>query len=502
MRQGARAHRTRDSRAQRRGRHARHRRDPPPRRLPRRPAAAARRGPARRRRRRSEISTSASTATTSSRAARRAGAVHATHLEFQITGRTVMIVDDVLYTGRTVRAAIEALFDYGRAGRVQLAVLADRGHRELPIRPDYVGKNLPTAREEHVNVRVRELDGGDEIAIGSTGRCCEALRMNNLLSIMTSTAPPSNRSSRRPELRRGLRPRDQEGARAARADRPQPLLRGLHPHPKLLRAGRQAAVRRRRQLRRQRLERREGGVAEGHCPHAQRPQARRHRPAHTVGRCLRACLPLVQRRHHQRRRRQARASHAGPARRLHPSSVACARSTAPPSGSSATSPTPASRAPTSSPFRKMGARVTVAGPRRLSRAGSRRSVAMCATPSTNSRCRCRLRAADAARAYDRDLGCHRCGSTRPSTDQGRRLRRSVLMHPGPVNRGIELSGEVVDSPAVVTTSQVEAGVVVRMAVLYELLAATRAPYRRAPPSRRAATRVRRRRGLAQRVFAR
>jgi pyrimidine operon attenuation protein / uracil phosphoribosyltransferase len=91
--------------------------------------------------------------------------LHASHIDFDVTGRTVVIVDDVLFTGRTVRAAIEALFAYGRAERVQLAVLADRGHRELPIRPDYVGKNLPTARGEHVHVRVRELDGVDEIAI-------------------------------------------------------------------------------------------------------------------------------------------------------------------------------------------------------------------------------------------------------------------------------------------------------------------------------------------------
>jgi pyrimidine operon attenuation protein/uracil phosphoribosyltransferase len=91
--------------------------------------------------------------------------VHASHIEFDVTGRTVVIVDDVLYTGRTVRAAIEALFDYGRPARVQLAVLADRGHRELPIRPDYVGKNLPTSRAEHVYVRVSELDGIDEVAI-------------------------------------------------------------------------------------------------------------------------------------------------------------------------------------------------------------------------------------------------------------------------------------------------------------------------------------------------
>jgi len=91
--------------------------------------------------------------------------VHASHVEFSLEDRTIVLVDDVLYTGRTVRAAIDALFDYGRPQRVQLAVLADRGHRELPIRPDYVGKNLPTARAERVNVRVEELDGADEVTI-------------------------------------------------------------------------------------------------------------------------------------------------------------------------------------------------------------------------------------------------------------------------------------------------------------------------------------------------
>jgi pyrimidine operon attenuation protein/uracil phosphoribosyltransferase len=91
--------------------------------------------------------------------------LHASHVDFDVTGRTVVIVDDVLFTGRTVRAAIEALFAYGRPQRVQLAVLADRGHRQLPIRPDYVGKNLPTSTAEHVQVRVRELDGVDEVAI-------------------------------------------------------------------------------------------------------------------------------------------------------------------------------------------------------------------------------------------------------------------------------------------------------------------------------------------------
>jgi pyrimidine operon attenuation protein/uracil phosphoribosyltransferase len=92
--------------------------------------------------------------------------VHASHLDFDLAGRTVVLCDDVLFTGRTVRAAIDALFDYGRPARVQLAVLADRGHRELPIRPDYVGKNLPTARDERVYVRLEETDGYDEVTIG------------------------------------------------------------------------------------------------------------------------------------------------------------------------------------------------------------------------------------------------------------------------------------------------------------------------------------------------
>jgi pyrimidine operon attenuation protein/uracil phosphoribosyltransferase len=76
-----------------------------------------------------------------------------------------VLVDDVLYTGRTIRAAVDALFDYGRPAAVQLAVLVDRGHRELPIRPDYVGKNLPTALRERISVRVRECDGVDEVVL-------------------------------------------------------------------------------------------------------------------------------------------------------------------------------------------------------------------------------------------------------------------------------------------------------------------------------------------------
>ena len=100
--------------------------------------------------------------------------VHASHIDFAIEDATVVLVDDVLFTGRTVRAAIDALFDYGRPPRVQLAVLADRGHRELPIRPDYVGKNLPTARSERVNVTVSELDGEDEVSISEGESRCES----------------------------------------------------------------------------------------------------------------------------------------------------------------------------------------------------------------------------------------------------------------------------------------------------------------------------------------
>jgi pyrimidine operon attenuation protein/uracil phosphoribosyltransferase len=90
-----------------------------------------------------------------------------THVPVDLSQRTVIIVDDVLYTGRTVRAAMEALIEHGRPAAIELAVLVDRGHRELPITADYVGKNLPTAADEVVRVRVAELDGTDAVTIGS-----------------------------------------------------------------------------------------------------------------------------------------------------------------------------------------------------------------------------------------------------------------------------------------------------------------------------------------------
>ena len=91
--------------------------------------------------------------------------VRGTEIPFSIKGKAVILVDDVLFTGRTIRAALDAIIDLGRPQSVQLAILVDRGHRELPIRPDYVGKNLPTSRRESVAVRLREHDGEDRVVI-------------------------------------------------------------------------------------------------------------------------------------------------------------------------------------------------------------------------------------------------------------------------------------------------------------------------------------------------
>ncbi len=96
---------------------------------------------------------------------RGAPVVRGTDIPFSIKGKTVVLVDDVLFTGRTIRAALDALIDLGRPRMIQLAILVDRGHRELPIRPDYIGKNLPTSRRESVSVRLREHDNEDRVVI-------------------------------------------------------------------------------------------------------------------------------------------------------------------------------------------------------------------------------------------------------------------------------------------------------------------------------------------------
>jgi pyrimidine operon attenuation protein/uracil phosphoribosyltransferase len=103
--------------------------------------------------------------------------VNGTHMPVDVAGKSVVLVDDVLYTGRSTRAALDALIDLGRPALIQLAVLIDRGHRELPIRPDFVGKNIPTARNEEIQVRVSETDGTDEVVILKTDR--EQLAFDN-----------------------------------------------------------------------------------------------------------------------------------------------------------------------------------------------------------------------------------------------------------------------------------------------------------------------------------
>ena len=162
-----------------------------------------------------------------------------------VDGKIVVLVDDVLFSGRTIRAALDALSDVGRPQAVRLAVLIDRGHRELPIRADFVGKNLPTSLVERVRVSLEGVDDVDAVTIlGTVDGSTEGHRHE---------APPAERGRPDPRRRRARaadrrgdalprRPADQEAARAARPDRGQPLLRGLHPHPDLVRGGRQAAL--------------------------------------------------------------------------------------------------------------------------------------------------------------------------------------------------------------------------------------------------------------------
>jgi pyrimidine operon attenuation protein/uracil phosphoribosyltransferase len=98
-----------------------------------------------------------------------APAVHPTEIPFDVTGKTVVLVDDVLFRGRTTRAAMDALNDFGRPARIQLAVLVDRGHRDLPIKADFVGKNVPTALNERIDVRLKETTGEDVVFLEKSG---------------------------------------------------------------------------------------------------------------------------------------------------------------------------------------------------------------------------------------------------------------------------------------------------------------------------------------------
>ena len=134
-----------------------------------------------------------------------------TDILFSIDGRTVVLVDDVLYTGRTVRAALDQLIDFGRPARIELAVLVDRGHRELPIRADYVGRTLATAREEAVQVLVREEDGRDEVLLHrkppATAQAVPGAAKAKAAAKPRPTAPPKSRATAkaRPAAKRKAR---------------------------------------------------------------------------------------------------------------------------------------------------------------------------------------------------------------------------------------------------------------------------------------------------------
>ena len=299
--------------------------------------------------------------------------VHGSHLDFDLDGRTVVLVDDVLFTGRTVRAAIDALFDYGRPDRVQLAVLADRGHRELPIRPDYVGKNLPTARDERVFVRLEETDGVDEVTIGrADGRNRDPGRaMRHLLSI---------EDLERADIER-IMERAASFAEVGRRDiKKVPTLRGrtivslFYESSTRTSSSFELAAKRLSadvvSVKSARLLGRQGRVAEGHDrdPLRLRAGGDRHPLARTPAR--RSWSPAG---------RDAAVINAGDGKHEHPSQAlldaytllerfgsleAAARRprAASGSGSSATSSTAASPAPARSAFGSMGAEVTVCGP--------------------------------------------------------------------------------------------------------------------------------------------
>ena len=213
-----------------------------------------------------------------------------------------ILVDDVLYTGRTIRAAIDALFEYGRPARVQLAVLADRGHRELPIRPDYVGKNLPTSRSERIQVELVEIDEVDRVLLIPTE---EATQMPDLRVVGGDLRPPSergatcsrSRTSTRDDVERLLATARSFADSQDRETKKLPTLRGP-PRPErvlrivdadvvVVRAGGEAPVGRHDDGAGVRLVGRQGRVAQGHRADALGLRARRDRPAPSGSGCRR-----------------------------------------------------------------------------------------------------------------------------------------------------------------------------------------------------------------------
>ena len=209
--------------------------------------------------------------------------VRRTEIPFSIDDRKILLVDDVLYTGRTIRAALDALIDFGRPRAIQLVVLVDRGHRELPIKADYVGKNLPTSLKQSVQVRLQEIDGdrrsrhrGGGMTTRTHDRptrrardrrrtAASALKSRHLLGIAGLDADEITLILDTAEAMKEIGSRaDQESADAARPHGRQPVLRAEHAHAHVVRDRREAAQRRHAQHRHRDVERDQGRNAGRH----------------------------------------------------------------------------------------------------------------------------------------------------------------------------------------------------------------------------------------------
>ena len=401
--------------------------------------------------------------------------MHSSHIDFPLEGTTVVLVDDVLYTGRTVRAAIDSLFDYGRPDRVQLAVLVDRGHRELPIRPDYVGKNLPTSRDQRVNVRLEESDGVDESRDTRTFQT-DGGRMKHLLSIADLS---------RADIERVMTVAESFAEVVERDIKKVPTLRGrtvvnlFYESSTRTSSSFELAAKRLSadlvNVRSSGSADRQGRVAARHHRDAVRLRPRRDRDPRALGR--RGAIVA--------QHTTASVVNAGDGKHEHPSQAlldvyTLRRRLGSLDGAAIwiVGDVLHSRVARSNihAFTRMGARVTVCGPPTL-------------IPRDVETLGCEVRydldgLSDADVIYALRMQNERMGdSFLPSMREyianyqidSRRLHpRQLLMHPGPVNRGVELSAEVIESPQALITEQVAAGLVVRMAILYELLSGGRA----------------------------
>ncbi len=400
--------------------------------------------------------------------------VHASHIDFDLAGRTVVLVDDVLFTGRTVRAAIDALFDYGRPERVQLAVLCDRGHRELPIRPDYVGKNLPTAREERVNVRLEEIDEVDEVTIsepvGGGG-------MKHLLTIEQLS---------REEIE-AILDRAESFAEVGRRDiKKVPTLRGrtvvtlFYESSTRTSSSFELAAKR---LSADLVSVKAAGssIEKGESLKDTVATLSAYDPAAIVIRHPHAgAAQLVA------EWSEAAVINAGDGKHEHPSQALLDLFTLRRRLGSLegrriwiVGDVLHSRVARSNliAFRAMGAELTVCGPPTLIPRGI--EALGCEVSYSLER----LGEADvvyALRMQNERMRESFVPSIREyaahfQIDSRRLGPRQLLMHPGPVNRGVELSGDAIDSPQSLIAEQVASGLVVRMAILYELLAAAGGP---------------------------